>query len=217
MFKTLHIKLAGSKLTPCETLRTSKTKAIYAAPSVFNRICVRQGSWYTESERKGKYLLLSPVKLPDEFARFLDARISESDFAPNKLPTKDELMEIVESIEYKEQRPKQWEKKTIIDAVLFKVLFTVNRYWGWGENLKIYWLNHRANHANFVSNKVTTEIDGEKVPYTICENAGVCSSCVEFSNIANKNQRKLVRACPGSITFGGAKKDIFLDVKPVRQ
>ena len=214
--KCLNIQLAGSRLTPCETLRMSEKKAIYASPSVFNRMCVRQGSWYRNSVRNGKYLLLSPVKLPSEFVDYFDAIISESSFVPDKLPTNNELIDIVESIEYKEGRPEQWEKKTIFDAILFKIFFTVNRQWGWGENLKTYWLSHKANHANFVSNKVTTEIDGAKVPYSISENAGVCSSCVEFFNIVNEDQRKLVRACPGSITFGAAKKDVFLDIQPIR-
>jgi hypothetical protein len=216
-FKHLNIRLAGSKLTPCETLRMSENKAIYASPAVFNRMCVRQGSWYRDSERNGKYLLLSPVKLPDKFEFHLDAEINESSFVPDKLPTRSELIDIVESIEYNEKKPIQWEKKTILDAIMFKVFFTINRQWSWGENLKAYWLSHRANHANFVANKVTTEIDGEKVPYSVSENAGVCSSCVEFFNIVNKDQRKLVRACPGSITFGAAKKDIFLDVNPIRK
>jgi hypothetical protein len=214
--KGLNIRLAGSKLTPCETLRMSVDKAIYASPSVFNRMCVRQGSWYKNSERNGKYLVLSPVKLPGELEIYLDAEISESNFVPDKLPSNSELIGIVESIQYKDKRPEQWEKKTIFDAIMFKVFFTINRQWGWGENLKTYWLSHKANHANFVANKVTTEIDGENVPYSISENAGVCSSCVEFFNIVNKDQRKLVRACPGSITFGGAKKDIFLDIQPIR-
>ena len=47
--KGLNVSLVSSKLTPCETLRTSDKKAVYASPSVFNRICVRQGSWYRDS------------------------------------------------------------------------------------------------------------------------------------------------------------------------
>jgi hypothetical protein len=215
-FSNLNIRLVGSMLTPCETLRVTEKKAVYASPSVFNRICVRQGSWYKKSDRNGKYLLLSPVKLPHQFDSYLDAEIDESNFVPDKLPGKNELISIVEAEEYKEQRPEQWEKKTAFDAIMFKVLFTINRCWGRGENLKTYWLSHRANHANFVANRVNTNIDGEKVPYSISENAGVCSSCVEFFNIANKDQRKLVRACPGSITFGGAKRDVYLDVRPIR-
>lgn len=122
-FKQLNIRLTGSKLTPCETLRMSEKKAIYASPSVFNRMCVRQGSWYRNSERNGKYLLLSPMKLPGEFESLLDAEIDESNFVPDRLPTKSELIAIVDSIEYKEHKPAQWEKKTILDAIMFKVFF----------------------------------------------------------------------------------------------
>jgi hypothetical protein len=214
--KALDMRLVGSKMTPCETLRTTQGKAIYASPSVFNRVCFRQGSWYRKSDRNGKYLLLTPSKLPENYDTFLDAEMTESNFKPDSLPTRNELISIVESEEYNDQKPEGWEKKTLLDAIMFKILFTVNRYWGWGDNLKTHWLNHRANHANFVSEKVTTEIDGEKVPYSVTENAGICSSCVEFFNIANTDKRKLVRACPGSITFGGAKKDIYLDIKPNR-
>ena len=78
-----------------------------------------------------------------------------------------------------------------------------------------HWLGHRANHANFLSKHFTTKIDGEDVAYSVTENAGVCSSCVEFFNITNADQRKLVRACPGAITFGGAPKDSFLDIQPI--
>jgi len=30
------------------------------------------------------------------------------------------------------------------------------------------------------------------------------------------DSRKLVRACPGAVTFGGAKRDIYYDIKPFR-
>jgi hypothetical protein len=83
----------------------------------------------------------------------------------------------------------------------------------WGENLKSSWLSHRANHANFVSKVITTEIDGEAVPYTLTENKGVCSSCAEFFNVVSPDSRKLVRSCPGSIVFGGAPRDSYVDVR----
>ena len=91
---------------------------------------------------------------------------------------------------------------------------------GWhtrgGDNLKKHWLGHRANHANFLSKKVTTELDGEQVPYSVTGNEGVCSSCVEFFNVIEVDSRKLVRACPGAVTFGGAKRDIYYDIKPFK-
>ena len=70
-FAKMDVTLAPSKLTPCETLRVSADKAIYASPAVFSRMCIRQGSWYRESDRNGKYLLLTPARLPDEFDQSL--------------------------------------------------------------------------------------------------------------------------------------------------
>jgi hypothetical protein len=117
------------------------------------------------------------------------------------MPSQSELVNIGESMEYNEGKPRSWEKKTIFDAIMAKIFFIFNRYWGWGYNLKTYWLNHRANLANFLAKQITTEIDNEQIPYSVIENAGVCSSCVEFFNIIDEDQRKLVRACPGAITF----------------
>lgn len=215
-FRKMGIQLAGSKMTPCETLRCSSTKAVYASPAVFQRMCVRQGSWYKESNRNGKYLVLSPQRLPMEFDDYLDSEMSESDFQPNQLPSQNELLSLVESKEYQTTKPDKWEKKSLLDAIVFKMFFTVNRCWKWSDNLKKHWLGHRANHANFLAKHFTTKVDGEEVPYTVTENSSVCSSCVEFFNITNQKQRKLVRACPGSISFGGAKRDVYLDVNPIK-
>ena len=70
--------------------------------------------------------------------------------------------------------------------------------------------------ANFLAKKYTTEVDGEQVPYSVTENSGVCSSCVEFFNITSNDSRKLVRACPGSITFSKVERNQYYDVKPVQ-
>jgi len=124
---------------------------------------------------------------------------------------------IVSSEEYQSHKPDRWEKVRWTEAVSFKMVFTLNRIWGIGDNLKKHWLGHRANHANFLSKKVTTELDGEQVPYSVTGNDGVCSSCVEFFNVIEVDSRKLVRACPGSVTFGGAKRDVYYDIKPLAQ
>jgi len=101
------------------------------------------------------------------------------------------------------------------DSILFKTMFTLTGFWGWGDNLKSHWVNHKANHANFLSRQFTTSIDGEDVPYSITTNDGVCSSCVEFFNIIKQDDRKLVRACPGSITFAKLERERYYDVKPL--
>jgi len=104
-----------------------------------------------------------------------------------------------------------------LDRLIFKLMFSLTRFWGRGDNLKKYWLNQKANHANFLARKFTTKIEGEEVPYTVSENAGVCSSCAEFFNVVSDTSRKLVRSCPGSVIFGGAERNIYYDIKPAKK
>jgi hypothetical protein len=40
------VDVVSSKLMPCEVMRASGNKVVYATPEVWSRICVRQGSWY---------------------------------------------------------------------------------------------------------------------------------------------------------------------------
>lgn len=203
-------------LTPCQVMRATNTTAVYAPPAVWSRMCVRQGSWYRASRRAGQYMLMSRSRLPEAFDRFLDAEVSESDFVPEKLPSEYELQQLVDSVEYRDNKPDEWEKKTTLDAIMFKMFFTVTRIWGRKDNLKKHWLGHRANHANFLAHHFTADVAGEQVPYSVTENASICSSCVEYFNVVDDNSRKLVRACPGAVTFGGAKRDTYMDVKPIR-
>ena len=142
--------------------------------------------------------------------------MTPSDFVPSRLPAREELQSLVDSPAYTERKPGGWEAIGLQDAVMFKILFTLTRFWGIGDSLKRFWLSQRANHANFLARHFTTRIEGEEVPYSVTENAGVCSSCVEFFNVTEAGSRKLVRACPGAVVFGGAQRNVYLDVKPVR-
>ena len=208
-------KVVSTQLTPCQVLKASGNKVVYATPEVWSRMCVRQGSWYRNSRRLGQYMVMSEGKLPETYDAFLDAEISQTNFKPDTLPTTSELVALVESSAYQDGKPEEWEAKTTMDAIMFKLLFSLTRFWKWGDNLKKHWITHRANHANFLARHFTAKVDGEDVPYSVSENAGICSSCVEYFNLIDDGSRKLVRACPGAVTFGGAKRDVFLDVKPV--
>ncbi len=201
-------------ITPCQVLRSRGKKLIFAPPSVWSRVCVRQGSWYRDSDRKGQTMIMSDHQLAPAYEKFLDAEMSMSDFQPDALPTQDELEQIVASKDYQEKKPDAWEKAGAKDAVMFKTLFGFTGFWKKGDNLKKHWLGHRANHANFISRTFTTELDGEDVPYTVTENESVCSSCAEFFNVLESRSRKLVRSCPGAVIFGGSKRDIYYDVNP---
>jgi hypothetical protein len=207
-------RLKATNMTPCQVLHARGKTLMFAPPEVWSRVCVRQGSWYRASDRRGHYMVMSDHRLPEALDEFLDSEMSVSDFVPESLPTAEELSTIVSSEEYQSQKPDRWEKVRWTEAVMYKMLFTVNRFWGIGDNLSKHWLGHRANHANFLSKKVTTDLDGEQVPYSVTGNEGVCSSCVEFFNVIEVDSRKLVRSCPGAVTFGGAKRDIYYDIKP---
>ncbi len=207
--------IKGAMMSPCEVLKASDNKVFFASHKVWSRSCNRQGFWYRESERYGKYMIMSEERLPDIFDIYLDTIIYESDFIPERLPINKELQGLVNSECYQINKPDEWEGVGLRDRLSFKVVFTLKGFWKPGETLRDYWLTHRANHANFLCKHFTTEIEGENIPYSISENAGVCSSCVEFFNVISNNTGKLVRACPGSIMIGRMKKKVYYYVKPV--
>jgi hypothetical protein len=198
-------------------LLTTAILLVFAPPTVWSRVSVRQGSWYRDSEKKGKTMIMSDHRLPAAFDQFLDAQMSTSDFMPEQLPTDTELEEVTRSEEYLAKKPEAWEQAGVKDAVMFKTLFSVTGFWGKGDNLKKHWVGHKANHANFIARKFTAKIDGEEVPYSVTGNKGICSSCAEFFNVLEPKSRKMVRSCPGAVTFGGSLRDVYYDVKPTQE
>jgi hypothetical protein len=208
--------VSSAKRSPCETLRVSGRRVFIASPEVWSRSCYRQGSWYRQSKKSGKYLFVSGQKLPSRFDRFLETEISESDFMPGRLPTRDELQTLVASECYQRNKPDEWEAVSKKDKILFRLIFLLTGFWTLRDNFEKHWLTHRANHANFLCKRFTTEIDGEDVPYSISENCGVCSACAELFNVVGEDSRKLVRGCPGSVFSGKLKRKIYYDVRPLR-
>jgi hypothetical protein len=213
--KSTDFKIKPVYKTSCETLNAKNKTLRYASPRIFNGLCSRQGSWYRESNKAGNYLVVSEEQLPEKYNQYMDASIKESDFTPESLPTTGEIKKLLKSDEYQSQKPVQWEKKGLKDTILFKIMFTLTGFWGFGDNIKTQWNNQRSNHANFLARQYTAKIDDEEVPYSVTENDGVCSSCVEFFNVIEQDSRKMVRACPGSITFTGVKRKKYYDVQPV--
>ena len=208
---------SATLITPCQVLRSRGKKLVFAPPSVWNRVCVRQGSWYRDSDKKGQTMTMSDHRLPAAFDRFLEAQMSISDFEPEQMPTGEELEEVANSEEYLTKKPEAWEQAGAKDAILFKTLFSVTGFWGKGDNLKKHWVGHRANHANVIAREFTATVDGEEVPYSVTGNEGICSSCAEFFNVLEPKSRKMVRSCPGAVTFGGSLRNIYYDVKPTKE
>lgn len=213
--KKSEFKLKPVYKTSCETLNAKNKTVRYASPKIFNGLCNRQGSWYRESNKAGSYLVVSEEKLSEKYNLYMDASIKETEFTPESLPTASEIKKLLKSDEYQSQKPTDWENKGLKDSLLFKILFTLTGFWGFGDNIKTHWNNQRSNHANFLARQYTANVDGEEVAYSVTKNDGVCSSCVEFFNIIEQDSRKMVSACPGSITFTGVKRNKYYDVQPV--
>ncbi|MBX3365394.1 MAG: hypothetical protein KF866_11620 [Phycisphaeraceae bacterium] len=208
-------RLTQAPLTPCQVLGARGQQLIYAPPAKWDGFCKRQGSWYRASHRRGATLLVSDHELPPEFADRLDARLEPSDFAPPREASREDFETLVHAEAYTNARPDDWERVNRLDPIFFRIFFRLIRVWRKGDNFRRHWIGHRANHANFLAKRLTAEIGGALVPYSVTGNEGVCSSCAEFFNLIAPNDRKLVRACPGAITFAGAQRNAFYDVQPV--
>jgi hypothetical protein len=211
-----EFKIKPVKKTSCETLNAKNKIVRYASPKIFSGLCNRQGSWYRASNKAGGYLVVSEERLPEKYNQFLDSTIIDTDFSPQTLPDQFDIKKLVDSEEYQSQRPDDWEKKTFKDGLMYKIFFTLTGFWGFGDNFAKHWNNHRANHANFLTHRYTTDIDDESIPYSVTNNDGVCSSCVEFFNIIDQDSRKMVRACPGSVYFSSVERKKYYDVQPVK-
>ena len=210
--KSTEFKLRPVKKTSCETLNAKDKCVRYASAEIFSGLCKRQDSWYRDSDKAGSYLVVSEEELPQKYRQYLDAKLIDTDFLPRSLPAQKDIRKLVDSEEYQSQRPDDWEKKTFKDGLMYKIFFTITGFWGVGDNLKSHWNNHRANHANFLTHQYTANVDGENIPYSVTNNDGVCSPCVEFFNIIDQDSRKLVRACPGSVYFSSVERNKYYDV-----
>ncbi len=210
------LRVRDAKLTPCQTMKARPDMALIATPAVFNGMCGRQGSWYRRSARAGQTLLVSGMPLGEAFAPYLDAVVEESDFAPADYPSDEEIVALTRCDAYQHNKPADWELIGRKDAILQKLLFTVCGIWKRGDSLKKHWPRQCASHANFLAQTFTAEHDGEAVPYSVSNSAGICSSCVETFNIVAEDTRKLVAPCPGAVRLGGAKVNEYLDVRPMR-
>jgi hypothetical protein len=210
-----QVDLKPVKMTSCQVLHATDDTAYYAGPDIFNGMCSRQGSWYRQSDRNNQILVMTAQRLPDAFDDHLDVEVTDSDFRPERFPDDDEVEALIQTEEYQTQKPPDWELYGFFEAIGMKIFFTLIGFWKIGETFAKWWPRQCASHANFLSHKYTAEIDGEEVPYSVSNSSGICSSCVETFNIIDTGSRKLVSACPGAVKFGGAERDVYLDIQPV--
>lgn len=204
---------------PCRVLDPSRPVS-FAAPESWNfGFCRRRGSWYRESPRSGQILIGNafPIdRLPGGTV------ITDSDFSPPRLPSREEQKKLIESEKYRSGKPDEWERvsrREIIDMFRgFKSMGTreVARLMkqmkprgltGMAKAAFLFrriFLTNCANHANFMDPRYSVETEGEIIPYSISDNTlYICSACAEMFNLVGNEYRvKMVVPCVGAALYG---------------
>ncbi len=199
---------------PCVALRYVPRTAFIAAPDVWSALCRRQGSWYRTSIYDGTYLLVTPAPQPG----LRGVSIVECDFHPPRLPTEEDLVDLVADEAYQDLCPKEWTDIRPDDiqqilgfrSRLSSKVPTIDPC----ETFEHLFLYHCANHANFISPRFFVEIDGRCAPYAIAGTGRVCSSCLEtFDVVGSAHQTKYVMPCPGAVSLAGLIPDRYLKIE----
>lgn len=201
-------RITPVKSVPCKAMNPVVDLA-YVAPEEWDRVCSRQGSWYRESGKAGKTMVVSTEPL-EGFEDELSAVILPSDFEPPSEVDEEEAREMVREPAYLDAEPKGWRQLTSRETAYWRNLLARV-----GANADIRQLLdlHSANHANFIEPRFYVEEGGEVTPYSIARTARVCSACVELFNVLGEQfERKYVTPCPGYVLFGKGRKDGFLKV-----
>jgi hypothetical protein len=204
-----NIKLKTGKAVVCAGL-DEISKIISVPTEVWDRTCYRQGSWYRDSEKNGKYLIISSFEL-EGYERLKEAVITQSDFILPRPMTREEKKTMVEDEQFKPLVPREW---YIITDLEKRIWIRWARKLGSEEDWDSLFLTHTACHANFIKPQFFIESNGQKIPYSIDRSANLCSCCLElFQVIGDTLPKKLVAPCAGAVIFSRLPKDRYLMVE----
>jgi hypothetical protein len=206
------IKLREAKGIVCTPLdRINKIAVV--APEIWNETCSRQGSWYRESEKNGRYLIISAFEL-EGFERMKEALITESDFVLEAPASEDVKKELLNDPLLLKQMPDQWRQVENMEERIY--LRWAKRLGSSIQDYRQLYRTHTANHANFINPKLFLKTPDGVIPYSIDRSAHVCSCCVElFQVLGSEFKKKLVAPCPGAVIFARLKPDRYLLVEKV--
>jgi hypothetical protein len=198
---------------PCRVLRASR-EVSYVSPTAWYGFCRRRTSWYWDSEKSGKHLIVSNTPFHHEDIGN-PIIITESDFRPDRLPSADEIAQLVKSQEFQKRKPKAWENIEPIEKDFYQTWFERHRP-DEPFNFEKIFAHHSANHANFLDPKFFVNQNGMMVPYSIADTIYVCSSCLEVFNIVGEKwPLKYVVPCIGAVQFAHLPINRYLDVNVV--
>ena len=210
-FEAKGIQPAEEALIPCRVLRASRGLSLLV-PKVWEGFCKRRTSWYLNSEKAGKFLVVSnqPLELSGLGNPIL---ITESNFKPDRLPTSEEIVELVQSESFQKRKPQIWDKIEPIEKDVQKRWVErhgINETFDFDKTFMI----HSANHSNFISPRFYIILNEAEVPYSISDSAHVCSSCIEFFDILGGQWPvKYAVPCIGAVQFSRLPKDHYFRIE----
>ena len=209
-FQEDGIGLPEETRIPCRVLRTS-TKVAYIVPMAWEGFCKRKTSWYLDSEKAGKFLVVSNRPLNYSVLGY-PILITNSNFIPDRLPTFSEMTELAQSRIFQRAKPRSWDKPRPLEKDFYQRWFERNQV-NEPFNFDRLLISHSANHANFIDPKFFIDLDGGKAPYSIADSTRVCSSCLEFFNILGSQWPvKYVVPCMGAVQFSKLPMNDYLKV-----
>ncbi len=204
-------ELNGEVRIPCRVLRSSKEMG-YIAPQAWDGFCKRRTSWYKRSNKEGQFLVVSNSSL-DHLDIGDPIIIKESNFSPDRLPSYQEILQLITSEKFQNVKPEVWEKVDPLDKEFYQRWFERHRLKELFDFKNIF-AHHSANHANFIDPKFLVTKDGIKAPYSIADSIHVCSSCIEFFNILGEQWSvKYVVPCIGAVQFARLPMDQYFEVR----
>lgn len=198
---------------PCRVLRSSMDIR-YLAPPAWDGFCKRRTSWYRKSDKAGKFLVVSNTSL-DHLDIGNPIIITESNFKPDRLPSHEEILQLIKSEKYQRLKPDAWGKVDPLDKEFYQRWFERHRPDEPFDFDEIF-THHSANHANFLDPKFFITLNGIIVPYSIADTIHVCSSCLELFNILGEQwPNKYVVPCIGAVQFAHLPINQYFEVNVV--
>ena len=209
-FKKTGTEMVEEARIPCRVLRSS-VEIGFVAPSAWGGFCKRRTSWYWNSEKAEKFLIVSNKPLDPLNSKSWSTMI-ESNFTPDRFPTPDEIVQLIQSKKYQKGKPSIWDQPDPAEEDFYRRWFERYGINGPFDFEKILMI-HSANHANFLNPKFFITKGSTKIPYSIADSIHVCSSCLEFFNILGSQWAlKYVVPCIGAVQFAHLPADEYFEV-----
>ncbi len=191
---------------PCEVLSPARPLGV-VLPETWNKSCNRQGSWYRTSAKAGLVILVSAKFLP-KLKKHFWGQVSVVAFTPPRLPTPQDVQDLVKTTAYTSRAPEEWPKFTDDEKVKYRRYFDSH---GISLSLEEVMMHQSANHANFLQIDPPFATHGDHVPYSLFPITLTCCACMEiFGVIGTVHLKKFVMKCPGLKFVDLAQGEYFL-------